>query len=180
MTGSTFVPARQGGVPPRIAYLGAAPAYRRVPMHHTALVGVLVAATLSPLAAAHQSPIDAARKTVAVLSFDNNSGKSDYDPLGKGIAAMMITDLSNVESVQVVERERMQDLVGEMQMQQSKLFDPNTAVQLGKLVGAEYVVTGALMALEPKIRIDTRVIRVATGEIVKTARVTGDEKKFFG
>mgnify|MGYP003297987318 CR=1 FL=1 len=33
------------------------------------------------------------RKTVAVLYFDNNTGRSDYDPLGKGIAAMMISDL---------------------------------------------------------------------------------------
>ncbi len=148
-------------------------------MAYPTVLGLLLATLLAPQPLSHDSASPAAKKTVAVLSFDNNSGKADYDPLGKGIAAMMITDLSSVESVQVVERERMQDLVSEMQMQQSKLFDPKTAVQLGKLVGAEYVVTGALMALDPKIRIDTRVIRVSTGEIVKTAKVTGEEKKFF-
>ncbi|HEX9105963.1 MAG TPA: FlgO family outer membrane protein [Longimicrobiales bacterium] len=148
-------------------------------MAHPSVLALFVAALLlpQPLLPGSSSPV--AKKTVAVLSFDNNSGKDDYDPLGKGIAAMMITDLSSVQSVQVVERERMQDLVNEMQMQQSKFFDQKTAVQLGKMVGAEYVVTGALMALDPRIRIDTRVIRVSTGEIVKTARVTGDQKKFF-
>jgi hypothetical protein len=35
------------------------------------------------------------------------------------------------------------------------------------------------MALDPRIRIDTRVVRVETGEIVKTAEVTGEQKKFF-
>ncbi len=142
------------------------------------VLGLLAAVLLAAQPVSHK-PDPGDKKTVAVLRFDNNSGNRDYDPLGKGIAAMMITDLSNVESVQVVEREKMQDLVGEMQMQQSKLFDPKTAVQLGKLVGAQYVVTGALMALDPRIRIDTRVIRVQTGEIVKTAKVMGDEKKFF-
>ena len=148
-------------------------------MVNPTVLSLLAALLVAPQPVSHGPEAAAAKKTVAVLRFDNNSGNADYDPLGKGIAAMMITDLSSVEAVQVVERERMQDLVGEMQMQQSKLFDPKTAVQLGKLVGAEYVVTGALMALDPKLRIDTRVIRVSTGEIVKTAKVLGDEKKFF-
>jgi hypothetical protein len=47
------------------------------------------------------------------------------------------------------------------------------------MMGAEYVVVGAFAAVEPQIRIDTRVIRVATGEIVKSAQVTGDQNKFF-
>ena len=142
-------------------------------MVNPTVLSLLAALLVAPQPVSHGPEAAAARKTVAVLRFDNNSGNADYDPLGKGIAAMMITDLSSVEAVQVGERERMQDLVGEMQMQQSKLFDPKTAVQLGKLVGAEYVVTGALMALDPKLRIDTRVIRVSTGEIVKTAKRTG-------
>ncbi len=29
------------------------------------------------------------------------------------------------------------------------------------------------------MRIDTRVVRVATGEVVKSAQVTGDQDKFF-
>lgn len=147
-------------------------------------VFVLLALWLGPLAPLASlsdvrlpSPVE--KKTVAVLRFDNNSGDTDYDPLGKGIAAMMITDLGTVQSIQLVEREKTQDLVNEMQMQQSALFDQRTAARLGKLVGAEYVVTGAILALDPRIRLDTRVVRVETGEIVKTARVMGDQKKFF-
>ncbi len=34
----------------------------------------------------------AAKKTVAVLAFDNNTGKSDYDHLGKGMSTMMTND----------------------------------------------------------------------------------------
>ncbi len=119
------------------------------------------------------------RKTVAVLSFTNGSGDTSYDPLGKGIAAMMITDLSSVPSVQLVERERLSDITSEMQLQQTKLVDPATAVSVGKLVGAQYVVTGAITAIDPRVRLDTRVVRVQTGQIVKTAEVTGEQNQFF-
>ncbi len=146
-----------------------------------AALGLGLLAPLASLADVRPAipPGDPDRKTVAVLRFDNNSGDNQYDPLGKGIAAMMITDLGTVESIQLVEREKTQDLVDEMQMQHTALFDQRTAAQMGKLVGAQYVVTGAIMALDPRIRIDTRVIRVQTGEIVKTAHVTGEQKKFF-
>jgi len=38
-------------------------------------------------------------KTVAVLYFDNNTGARDYDNLGRGMASMMITDLSAMKDV---------------------------------------------------------------------------------
>ena len=134
---------------------------------------------LALLTAAAASPAPAAPKTVAVLYFDNYTGKSDYDPLGKGISSMMISDLSPVKEIQLVERERMQDLLKEIDLQHTKYFDSTTSVRVGKMVGAEYVVVGAFAAVQPQMRIDTRVVRVATGEIVKSAQVTGDENKFF-
>jgi TolB-like protein len=123
--------------------------------------------------------VEVAPKTVAVLNFDNNSGRADYERVGTGIAAMMISDLSSVPELQLVERERIRDVITEQQLQQTNLFDSSTAVRAGKLVGAQYIVTGSFAAVQPSIRIDTRVISVETGKIVKTAHVTGKEDKFF-
>lgn len=125
-------------------------------------------------------PVPAPAATaLAVLDFDNNSGNSRYDPLGKGLAAMIVTDLSEVPSIQLVERSRLQDLVAEMNLQQTRYVDPATAAQVGMLVGAEYVLLGSIAALEPAIRLDTRIVQVSTGEIVKTAEVSGAENKLF-
>ena len=118
-------------------------------------------------------------KTVAVLYFDNNTGSADYDAMGRGVAAMLITDLSGVPEIRLVEREKLQAVLAEQKMQQSGFFDPATAVKAGKLLGAEYLLTGAFTAKDPEIRIDTRVVRVETGEIVRTAKVQGKEDKFF-
>ena len=59
------------------------------------------------------------------------------------------------------------------------MFDSTTAVKAGRLLGAEFIATGSLAAAAPELRIDMRVIRVETGQVVKTARVTGPEDKLF-
>ncbi len=143
-------------------------------------LALLTIAALSASAPGRESLANIApRKTVAVLYFDNYTGRADYDPLGKGIATMMITDLSSVQEIQIVERDRLQDLVKEIDNQGTKYFDSTTAVKVGKLTGAQYVVVGAVGAVQPQIRIDTRVVKVETGEIVKSAQVTGKEDQFF-
>jgi TolB-like protein len=116
---------------------------------------------------------------LAVLDFDNHSGNPRYDPLGKGLAAMMISDLASVPSVQLVERSRLTALIEELDLQQSSYFDPATAQRLGRIVGAEYMLLGSIVALDPQIRLDTRIVQVSTGEIVKTAQVAGQENSLF-
>ena len=144
-------------------------------------VALLVASGVAalPLSTDTAKPESVASKTVAVLYFDNNTGSADYDNLGRGMASMMITDLSAVKDVQLVEREHMQDVLKEQDRQHTKYFDPSTAVQTGKLLGAQYIVTGAFISVQPSMRIDTRVIRVDDGAIVKTAKVTGNQDSLF-
>jgi TolB-like protein len=134
---------------------------------------------LIALAALAGQAAAAERVTVAVLYFDNNSSNREYDVLQKGLADMLVTDLSQVESLQVVEREKLQALVDELKLQRSKFFDPATAQRLGKGIGARYAVTGALAAIAPKVRIDVRVIEVATARVVVADRVVGDREKIF-
>ena len=134
----------------------------------------------SPRAALPALPPSVVRaRTLAVLNFDNNTGRTDYDPMGRGLAAMLITDLSVSPELKLVERERMQDMLQEQDMSRSRLFDSTTAIKAGKLLGAEFIATGSLAAVAPELRIDMRVIRTETGEIVKTARASGPEDKLF-
>lgn len=140
---------------------------------------ILQALLLFTSPAATTSGVPPRAKTLAVLNFDNNTGNADYDPLGRGLAAMLISDLAVSPALKLVERERMADVLKEQHMQQSPMFDSTTAVKTGRLLGAEFVATGSLAAAMPALRIDMRVIRVETGEIVKTARVSGPEDRLF-
>lgn len=116
---------------------------------------------------------------VAILRFDNNTDDARLDNLGRALSSMLISDLSVIEEIQLVEREQLEELLNELQLQQSGYVDPSTAVTMGMIVGAEYVVTGAFLTVDPEMRLDTRIARVETTEIVSTAEVTGQTDNFF-
>jgi TolB-like protein len=155
------------------------PIPRREAVRRLAGAAALLAAAPGAALARAAGRAGAPPKTVAVLYFDNNTGSADYDAMGRGVAAMLITDLSGVPEIKLVERERLQSVLAEQKLQQSGFFDPETAVKTGRLLGAEYLLTGQFTASNPEIRIDTRVVRVETGEVVRTAKVQGKEDKFF-
>ncbi len=102
-----------------------------------------------------------------------------YNSLSKGIADMLITDLSKVEGITIVEREKLENLLSEIKLGQTKYFDPNTAQKLGKGLGAETILTGAFMIMGNQMRIDARLIHVETSEILMAEEVTGATSNFF-
>ncbi len=89
-------------------------------------------------------PFQPAPNTVAVLYFRNRTRRPDIDPLQKGLAVMLITDLAKVKEIRVVERAQLQALAEELQLGTSGLVTPDTAPRIGRLLGARYVVGGDL------------------------------------
>ena len=119
------------------------------------------------------------KPNVAVVYFDNNSGDSKMDQLSKGFADMLITDLSSSKQVTVVEREKLQTLIEEAKLQQTKFFDSKTAIKIGKGLGASHVVAGAFITASPKMRVDVRLIEISTSRVVLSAQVQGQSDDIF-
>ncbi len=119
-------------------------------------------------------------KVIAISYFDNTTANSKYNSLSKGIADMLITDLSKVRDIDIVEREKLEQLIKEIKLGQSKYFDQSTAQKLGKGLGAASILTGAFYVLENTIRIDARLINVETGKVMAADEVTGKTSDFFG
>lgn len=140
---------------------------------------VLILAALAPIGPLAAAAQDGDAKVVAVLRFENNTGDDQYDQLGRALSTMTISDLSVLDQIRLVERQRLEELLGELELQQSPYVDPSTAQNVGLILGAEYVVAGAFAAADPQIRLDTRVARVETSEIVSTADVTGERDALF-
>lgn len=117
----------------------------------------------------------ASTPVVAVLYFDNNSfgkDRADYDGLGKGIADLLINDMATNPSMRVVERERIQSVLQEHSLVQAKSIDPQTAVRLGKLLGAQYMITGGFMSDgKGTLLVTSRVINVETGAITNPLKL---------
>jgi len=118
--------------------------------------------------------------TIAVLYFENKGNMRTLDPLQKGIADMMITDFSKVQSVRVVERIRLQKLMEELNFSGTNLVDERTAPRLGKLLGAFRLVKGTFFDLTTeKVRIDAFVARTRTGELDGVTYISGNMTEFF-
>lgn len=117
--------------------------------------------------------------TVAVSYFDNNTGKAEYDPLAKGLADMLITDLGQLQALRIVEREKLNQILAELKLSRSKFIDPKTAQRLGKGLAAQFILSGGYALAGDTIRIDARVFNVETGAVLTSQRVEGKKDEFF-
>lgn len=114
------------------------------------------------------------RPGIAVLPFDNagsyGQDKENFDALQRGIAGMLISELSANPAARVVERGRIQQILDEQRLADSGRVDARTAAKIGKLVGARYVVTGSFIDFYGDFRLDIRLVNVETSEIVKSEK----------
>jgi len=114
---------------------------------------------------------------VAILDFENTSGKFEYDALGKAISSMLITDLKNnihPKKADFFERIQINKLLEEQKLQKSKDFDPKTAVNFGKLSGVNYVFVGSVFVINNNCNITSKLIDVQTSKIILTKDVSGN------
>ena len=120
-----------------------------------------------------------AGNVVAVTPFQN-LGSADLGPLGKGMAAMVIHDLAQVDDFTVVERIKLQVLLDEVKFGTSGLVDAKTAPQVGKMLKARHVIAGNLADLEKEsLQIASVVVDAKRDETIGTQQVQGKLKKFY-
>ncbi len=132
------------------------------------------AKSVPQVAAGAKAPVRA-----AVLYFDYEGKIEDLQPLRKGLAQMLITDLAGLSGVVLVERERLEDVLKEQNLHKSAKFDPTTAAKVGKLLGAQYLVLGRIIDFMGKVSLETHVVHVETGAFVKTGRAQGKLEDFL-
>jgi TolB-like protein len=80
--------------------------------------------------------------SIAILNFINTSGQAKLNPLQKGLALMLATDLAKIEQLQVVERVKVQALLEQMELGASGVVERKNMSTIGKMLGAYYVSSG--------------------------------------
>jgi TolB-like protein len=137
-------------------------------MFALAAVAVLAAPVTSYAQAAATKP------GVGVLPFESASIDPNLAPLGKGIPAILINELSRNTSIRVVEREAIQKILDEQKLGTSGSLDPATVIKVGKLIGALYMITGSFVTNPAKdMQISVRCFSVETGEIIYSETAKG-------
>jgi len=128
----------------------------------------------------------ASNTRVAVVDFGVTvPGMGFEEDLSEGITDLMINALVNSGRFRVFERGKLNSIVNEQGFQNlSGLVDPSTVVQLGKMIGVNYIITGSLTDVSRsgsgkiniagigigsssvRVVLTVRIIDVTTGEIL--------------
>ena len=110
---------------------------------------------------------------VAVVDFTNIKKDPALDYLVKGIPESIITYLGKSGKLEIVERSRLEAALREMQLTMSGIVDEQTAVEVGKAVGANAIMVGSFLQIGNLIRINTRLIDVKTSRVIAAEQVQG-------
>jgi TolB-like protein len=119
---------------------------------------------------------------VAVLPLKfSGPDVANLGPLERGLADLLITDLSKSKSLTVVERDRMQAITDEINLSKTNQVDANTSVRAGKLIQAGRIVQGAINQVGPNgLAITSSVINTTdASQSGQTAQQNGNLDQLF-
>ncbi len=138
------------------------------------VVGAASSASAAPPSATVTKP------TIAVLYFDVQAADPGMTVLRKGLAQMLVTDLVETERWTIVERSRLEAVLGEQKLQATTKMDRATVARVGKLLGARWLVLGSVVVMAGSARLDAHLIDVETGAMVGASKASGKDDDFFG
>jgi curli biogenesis system outer membrane secretion channel CsgG len=137
------------------------------------------------------------KPVVAVNEFKNETSAGWwYGGAGRDLADMLTNELQATGNFKLVEREKLAAVLDEQDLADSGRIKKGTGAKIGKLTGAQYIVTGSLSAYEEDVAstggglsfrgisvggkkesaylaVDLRVIDTTTGEVEFSRTVEG-------
>ena len=114
-----------------------------------------------------------AREYIAIIDFEG-IGVSEGE--ARALTQRLTSEIISLEMYQIVERSEMKRLLDEQKFQYSGCVDITCAVDIGKLIGAKYMVVGTISKLGNAFSLDSRMISVETGESYISATYTVEGK----
>jgi serine/threonine protein kinase/tetratricopeptide (TPR) repeat protein len=138
------------------------------------LDGVPVRASSRIAAAAAAGPVE---NSVAVMTFSNITREPADDWIGTGIAETVSSDLKNIHGLTIIGRARVYDALRNLSTD-SHLND-SLAIDIGRRLGATWVVVGGYQRIGPVVRITANFVEVATGQVRRTVKLDGRIEDIF-
>ena len=137
---------------------------------------VIAAVTLAWHPWSRGNPAAAPRiaNSIAVISFENQTGDASFDYLQKAIPDLLITSLERRGELYVATWERMQDLLGQLGEKDVKVIDRRRGFELCRLEGIETIVLGSYIKAGETFATDVKVLDVGTKRLLRSAGAKGE------
>ena len=111
------------------------------------------------------------KPSIAVLHFENNTGDASLDWLRTGLTDMLVTDLSQSPSIEVLGTDRLQQILTELKRADDRSVSFDVVQHLARRAGVTTVLVGSYVKSGSSIRINARLQDASDGRIVSAERV---------
>jgi serine/threonine protein kinase/tetratricopeptide (TPR) repeat protein len=112
--------------------------------------------------------------SIAVISFENQTGDTSFDYLRKAIPDLLITSLERRGELYVATWERMLDLLAQLGHKDVEVIDRNLGFELCRLEGIQAIVVGSYIKAGETFATDVKVLDVGTKRILKSCSSRGE------
>jgi TolB-like protein len=106
---------------------------------------------------------------VAVSGFTMNKGGEP--PMIEILNETAALEFGRIDTLTLVERNRLDEVLAEQKVQLSGLVDTTTAIKIGEMLAAQYIVTGSVIEMARSVVIFGRVINVESAEVESVAQI---------
>ncbi len=104
---------------------------------------------------------------IVVADFKNESPAMFLDSWERSVPDLLRAELSRSEEIIILERQQLDAIFEEQKLALAGFVDDSSLVQqIGKLMGAEIILSGAIYKVGKKYRIDVNITRVKTTHVI--------------
>jgi serine/threonine protein kinase/tetratricopeptide (TPR) repeat protein len=114
------------------------------------------------------------KRSIAVVSFENQTGDKAYDYLSKVIPNLLITNLEQSGYFNVTTWERIRDLLKQVGKGDAEFIDSDLGFELCQKDSVEIIILGSVTKAENTFVTDAKVLDVETKKLLSTANSRGD------
>jgi len=111
--------------------------------------------------------------SIAVISFENQTGDQGYDYLQKAIPNLLITNLEQTGELYVATWERMHDLLKQMGENDVEIINRDLGFEICQREGIESIVIGSFVKAGDTFVTDVKVLDVETKRLLKSVNSKG-------
>jgi len=116
--------------------------------------------------------------TVALSDFAVNSADPANAFLGKGFAEIVAFELKKSPAVKLVDRDKRNALLEEMEFSMSGAADQGQQAEMGKLLSVKYMVFGSITDMGGQLLVSLSMVEVETGEVVWNDQLMESKGKY--
>ena len=148
---------------------------RRLIVPAVAAAGLVLAGFFAWREFFRPSPLDPRnRPSVAVITFENQTGDKAFDYLQDAIPNLLITSLEQSQSIRIASWERLRDLLKRLGKGSQSVIDRDLGFELCRMDGIQAIVLGSFVKAGNAFATDVKVLDVATKRILATVGARGD------